>query len=472
PAPVSDAPPPLLNQDDLFHPLSQSPLPPLRAKGDRIKALSLCPVSLEKYNERIHPAFECPDCGFPTHATEARWLEGKEEHEENCRRLREVNEDEHDLRSGREMVEFENMPGPQPYESSVSFTSWDTLFFTRNFVSVDSDRAIRHISKLLTYPITIAGVLHQNGPYTSGNGRITREGRRSMAAVHSVLHLPPGSTSTTPTLKPSPPFRLFLLGARAESTLPPSLWSQLTHLFPRTSFHIYFIGPEVGIPLLDPKETIKARKFTEEGGWGVPSHTLNVTPQLSLTSLRSPYEDVHDQLGPFDPYTDVFFAFSPGLGFPTQPPVPAVEPGPDQGSTAAGAASSYSPPEIEDEPTVQAQTTWKRPLQKILTTKCALFFTAFSPTDLSRDVAALSGTAPPAFAAEFPSSVTLPTGATEPIEGVTDEFELVLTPGKNTFTSEKWEIAEWDTRVGVKTNYGVWGIRGRRYEVVEGEEKV
>lgn len=69
----------------------------------------------------------------------------------------------------------------QPFEQAVSFSSWDTFFYTRSFRSVDSDRSMRHVSKLLTYPVTIAGVLHQNGPYTYGNGRITTEGRRSMA---------------------------------------------------------------------------------------------------------------------------------------------------------------------------------------------------------------------------------------------------------------------------------------------------
>jgi splicing suppressor protein 51 len=38
-------------------------------------------------------------------------VEGKEDHQEYCGRLREVNEDEHDIRSGRPMNEFENLPG-------------------------------------------------------------------------------------------------------------------------------------------------------------------------------------------------------------------------------------------------------------------------------------------------------------------------------------------------------------------------
>lgn len=102
---------PLLSQTDLFHPLSQSPFPALREKAARIKASSLCPTSFERYGERLRPEYECPDCGFPTHASRARWEEGRDEHMEYCGRLREVNEDEHDIRSGRQMREFEDMPG-------------------------------------------------------------------------------------------------------------------------------------------------------------------------------------------------------------------------------------------------------------------------------------------------------------------------------------------------------------------------
>jgi splicing suppressor protein 51 len=392
------------------------------------------------------------------------------------------------------------MIAEQPYEAAVSFSTWDNFFFTRDFPSIDSDRAIRHVSKVLTYPITIAGVLHQNGPYTYGNSRITSEGRRSMAgeptfgmadlAIHSILHLPPGSSSDTAPEKPQPPFRLFLLGARAESTLPPAIWEQFTHLFPRTNFNVYFIGPEVGLPLLDKKSPRRIGYEFQDTEYGVPGYTLNVSPRLQLTSLKGNYEMLHEQLGPFDPYTDVFFAFSPGLGFPHQGPTPEEAeditldraeqvPAAEVSSSADAAANAYSLPEAETttpidaagsvepaQPLVQAQTSWRQPLTQILKTKCPIFFTAFSPLDLERDVSTLFGTAPPSGTAEFPSYVNLPTRPVSRIPGVSDEFELVLSPGKNEFGSLKWEIAEWDVRVGVKTNWGVWGIRGKKYEVV------
>lgn len=329
--------------------------------------------------------------------------------------------------------------------------SWDTFFYTRDFVSINSPRAIRHVSKLLTYPISVLSVLHQNGPFHHSNNRITPEGQRSMAALHSVLHPPPGTSTELMDIRPMNPFRVFLLGARSESTLPADIWLQLVHLFPRTPFNVYFIGPEAGVPLVTGRKR-EHLKMSEDGTqYGVPSCTVNVNPQLKLISLKANYENVHHMFGPFDPYQDVFFAFSPGLGFP------------DQSANAVDPATG--------EPQVQAQTSWKTALQQILETKCGLFFTAFSPTDLARDVSAIYGTQPPASAAqgpsEYPSTVNLPTKPIPPIEGVTNEFDLILTPGQNPFGSRKWEVADWDPRVAVKTNWGIWGIRGKRYDVAE-----
>lgn len=191
----------------------------------------------------------------------------------------------------------------------------------------------------------------------------------------------------------------------------------------------------------------------DASSYGVPSRTINVSPSLSLITLQTTYNAVHSQFGPFDPYSDVFFSFSPGLGFSAQEP------------------------EVAGQGLVQAETTWNETLQQILSTKCAVFFTAFSPADLQRDVNALAGLLPPPSAipqAQLPVEPPTDTAvlALEPeerearlIEGVTDEYDVVLSPGANRFASEKWEIADWDPRVGVKTNWGIWGIRGKRYDL-------
>lgn len=129
PSTTPKAPPrptPLYNQDNLFHPLESSPIPALREKSKVIKSLAPCPVCLSHSHShsgadtstpttttppKINPvSHSCPDCGFPSHCSPEHYQEGYEEHQEYCGRLREVNEDEHDLRSGRELGEFE-MPG-------------------------------------------------------------------------------------------------------------------------------------------------------------------------------------------------------------------------------------------------------------------------------------------------------------------------------------------------------------------------
>lgn len=58
--------------------------------------------------------------------------------------------------------------------------NWDVLLYTRGFGSIDTERSRRHISKLLTYPLSIASVLHENSPYTLRNRRLLPEGLRSL----------------------------------------------------------------------------------------------------------------------------------------------------------------------------------------------------------------------------------------------------------------------------------------------------
>lgn len=110
-------PVPILAQDDLFHPFSKSPFPTVRARGEAIQQLAPCPVCASSHSH-VHAhtqaqprsvKFECPDCGWPTHCSEEH-LREDEEHIKYCSRLREANEDEHDLRSGRRLREFE-LPG-------------------------------------------------------------------------------------------------------------------------------------------------------------------------------------------------------------------------------------------------------------------------------------------------------------------------------------------------------------------------
>lgn len=63
--------------------------------------------------------------------------------------------------------------------------NWDVFFYTRSFPSMDSDRSMRHVSKLLTYPMSIASILHRSSPYKYGD-QITVEGMRSIAGNHQT----------------------------------------------------------------------------------------------------------------------------------------------------------------------------------------------------------------------------------------------------------------------------------------------
>ncbi|PWY99565.1 hypothetical protein BCV70DRAFT_201135 [Testicularia cyperi] len=539
---------PILTQDNLFHPFSKSPIPSIRARGERIRSLAPCPVSMNKYKARRLVNFECPDCGWPTHYSEKEWTEDTD-HAKYVARLREANEDEHDLRSGREMTEFK-LPGPQGFEETINMSNWDVFFYTRNFNSIESDRSRRHVSKLLTFPTTMGAVIHENSPYTRKSRRLTHEGLRSMIALRQTLHPKQGD-------KPSlDKMRIFVVGARAESTLPPAVWDQLTYMFPGVPFHLFLIGPEAHIPT-DKQIELQERAAPGSGAismhkgrvrksnYGVPSRTVVVSEGLTITTIQSNYENVHGQLEPFDPYTDVFFAFSPGFGFPSQIAVEeadkarqedrdheahfakakstyhaagaagaesaesteasaqraaddAVELAKSQiqeqqdhlnasSSSPSSSSSSSSTPHANESasaaarptytvdatsspeggdipaeepapvlaspdghtytaltaaPVVQAQKEWAKALGQILSTRCALISTGFSPADVERDVLAF-----------------------ESVEGVRDEFDWLITPGENAFASQQWAVADFDPRVAVKANWGLWAVRGKRYDI-------
>jgi len=152
---------------------------------------------------------------------------------------------------------------------------------------------------------------------------------------------------------------------------------------------------------------------------GIPSYTLPYSPFMTLTALRSLYtQEIHDELGPFDPYTDMFVLYSPGFGFPS--------------------------PTIPNTLQISSPNEWGGVLPMLFSTRCPIFITSFSPADLQRDIKAV-----------------------ETADGIAGEFDWIVTPGKNEFGSEKWEVAEFDTRVMVKLNWALWAIRGKTREVRE-----
>lgn len=110
-------------------------------------------------------------------------MDDYENHLKICDTLRQINEDDHDLRSGRVFQEG-NLPESQMEEAMVNMTNWDTLMYTRGFDAVNSDRSMRQITRLLTYPITVGSILHELSPYSIRSGeRMTVEGLKSFSGM-------------------------------------------------------------------------------------------------------------------------------------------------------------------------------------------------------------------------------------------------------------------------------------------------
>jgi len=357
-----------------------------------------------------HVRYECPDCGIPVSCSEAHFVSDYESHLEVCDLLREINEDDHDLNSGRFFPEFD-YPGPSIEEAQVNMTNWDTLLYSREFTAVNDERSMRQVTRLLTYPITIGSVLHELSPY-SLKSRLLPEGLRSLTALRYTLHPPrTGAGIDIKGLRPNaPPVRLFILGARAESSLPREVWLQLAYLFPRATFHLNFIGPEsmtnrdAEFPLPDrtPSNPFGAVIEDRLGG------------QMKISTYVEYFQTLHQaqHFYPYDPYFDAFILFHPGLGHP---------------------ASSHE---------------WEQALPQMLETKVPIICTGYTEYDMQRDIEWVSKQA-------------------------RGEMDLLLTPGENRFRSLRWDLNDLDPGDVSCGNWGMWAFRGKRYEADEyrGQEK-
>ena len=197
----------LLKPGDLFHSFSESPLPAIRRRAAFMKSHAYCPhpdhhpnrvpagpydLEARKLKDKsntppAHVQFECPDCGLPVYCSEEHWVDDYETHMGICDTLRQANEDDHDLRSGRDFPEFE-YPPPQIEEILTNMTNWDTYLYTREYRAINEPRSLRQATRLLTYPMTIASVLHELSPYNiRRGGRLTVEGLRSLTGERVVL---------------------------------------------------------------------------------------------------------------------------------------------------------------------------------------------------------------------------------------------------------------------------------------------
>ncbi|TVY57681.1 Protein MSS51, mitochondrial [Lachnellula cervina] len=413
---------PLLMPNNLFHPFSESPSPEIRRRAAFIKQNAFCPHPDHRQSRLpmnpddpearkssqgglapAHVSFECPDCGIPVSCSEDHWADDYESHLEICDTLKEINEDDHDLRSGRFFPEFE-YPGDQMEEAMVNMTNWDTFLYSREFRAINDDRSLRQATRLLTYPVTIGSVLHELSPYSiKQKGRLTVEGLKSLSALRYSLHPPRnGGGSDIKGLRPTPPpMRIFILGARAESSLPREVWVQLTHLFPRVAFHLVFIGPE-SMANRDAEFPLPERTPSNPYGAIVEDR---ITNSLKISTFVEYYHTLHKagHFYPYDPYFDCFMLFHPGLGHP---------------------ASSHE---------------WQETIPQLLETKVPILVTGYTQYDMERDIDWVKKT-------------------------VGGEMDMLMEPGENRFRSLRWDLNDLDPQDISCGNWGVWGFRGKRYE--------
>lgn len=315
--------------ENRFYPWESSPSQDLRARAAFIRARGRCPVTGRNID------FTCPKSGIPTHHSEEAWLQDAEHQQHRWKLLKWANMYEYDLRSGRDFPEFD-FPTNQDNDAVVNFLNWDTFFYTRQFYSMDTEFHLAAVTKMLSYPITIASVLHQYSPYSlKPKGPLTLEGLKSLAALRYTLF---------PTDRTQPwqdrPMRFFVLGARAESQLPPHVWKQLAVLFPDASFEIVFIGPECNFDRNKRRYVSSQRRIVKR-----------FDKQMSFTYCTDYFHVLNDaqDFMPYDPYMDCFFLFHPGLGAP------------------------------------EAMDQWEKTIPGLLESKCPVFVTGFHQQDNLRD---------------------------------------------------------------------------------------
>jgi len=192
----------LLQPNNLFHSFTRSPCPEIRRRAQFMRQNAYCPHPDHQPTRtpiapndtealktgRLPPAHvrhECPDCGIPVYCSDEHFVDDYASHLEICDVLRQINEDDHDLHSGRFFPEFD-YPGAQIEQAQINMTNWDTFLYSREFEAINDERSMRQVTRLLTYPVTIASFLHDLSPYNLRNG-LTNEGLRSLSGIHTCL---------------------------------------------------------------------------------------------------------------------------------------------------------------------------------------------------------------------------------------------------------------------------------------------
>lgn len=194
--------------------------------------------------------------------------------------------------------------------------------------------------------------------------------------------------------------RIFILGARAESSLPREVWAQLTYLFPRVPIHLVFIGPE---SMANRDDEFPLPERTPGNPFGAIVED-RIVPNLKISTFVEYYHTLHKagHFYPYDPYFDCFMLFHPGLGHP---------------------ASSHE---------------WAETIPQLLETKVPILVTGYTQYDMERDIDWVK-------------------------ETVGGEMDMLMEPGENRFRSLRWDLNDFDPQDISCGNWGVWAFRGKRY---------
>lgn len=315
----------------------ESPYEDLRTRAAYIRTSALCPVTKKPVN------YVCPISGIPTHHSRDAWESDTEYHEKKkYELLKKVNLYEHDLRSGRTFDEFV-FPGEQENDFMTSLTNWDSFFYTRDFNPMNTEYNLAAATKVLTYPLTIASVMHKLTPYfLEPKGPLTLEGLKSLAALKYTLY-PPYVKESATSFKERP-MRIFIVGAKMEAMLPGYVWKQFGYLFPENKFEFHFIGPEC---YFDRQTKSFTKTNTENGRALVERYDDQITLHYHTLYFNELYD--YGDLFPFDPYLDIFFLFHPGF-------------------------------QTADKPH------WDKSLKGLLESKCAVYVTGYHELDTLREL--------------------------------------------------------------------------------------
>lgn len=211
-------------------------------------------------------------------------------------------------------------------------------------------------------------------------------------------------------IKPNPPpVRIFVLGARAESSLPREVWLQLTHMFTNATINVIFIGPE---SMANREAEGPLPEKTPENPFGMVTED-RLGAQLKINTIVDYFHNVHQTgyFAPYDPYFDCFMLYHPGFGNPVS--------GPE----------------------------WEPTLPQLLETKVPIICTGFTQEDMMQDIEWLKKTAP-------------------------GDYDMLLEPGENVFRSLKWDLNDQDPSDISCANWGVWAFRGKRYDAETRSERV